>query len=109
MSGENSRFWKGGITEIIRGIKHTSKYFTWAKKVKKRDNYTCQCCASKNSLNSHHILNFIDNMEKAIELDNGITLCEKCHKDFHRIYGKRNTNSKKLLDFLRKNAIIIGK
>lgn len=106
LSGAKSRFWKGGVTEWIHGLKHTSQYFTWAKKVKKRDNYTCQCCESRDSLNAHHIYNFIDNMEKAIEMDNGITLCENCHKDFHKVYGKRNTNEKQLLDFLANNAMI---
>ena len=34
---------------------------------------------------------------------NGITLCEKCHKEFHKTYGYKNNNIKQLKEFL--NAI----
>lgn len=97
MTGSNSRFWKGGITEIIRGIKKSPKYWKWVRHVKKRDAFTCQCCGktdlSKN-LHAHHIRNFADNIKIGFELDNGVTLCKNCHVKFHKTYGKiKNTRN----------------
>ena len=38
-------------------------------------------------LNAHHIKRFIDNENLRFDIDNGITLCEDCHK---LTYGKEN-------------------
>jgi hypothetical protein len=104
LSGPKSRWWQGGITEINRGIRGISKYYVWGKSVKKRDNYECQCCGVRNKImHAHHIMSFIDHLDKALELDNGITFCESCHKDFHRIYGKLNIGSQQVKEFIVRN------
>ena len=36
-------------------------------------------------LNVHHIIRYADNEELRTDVDNGITLCYKCHK---KIFGK---------------------
>lgn len=102
VSGSNSRFWKGGITQIIRGIKASHRYCAWVRSVKKRDNYVCQNCGITNisqELHAHHILNFCDNIDKGFDVDNGITLCKSCHRKFHKMFGKRNTNEQQLQQF----------
>lgn len=59
-----------------------------------RDSHTCQCQNCKNSkklkLNVHHIIHRADGGTDMP--DNLITLCEKCHKDYHN--GKINLNFK---------------
>ena len=55
---------------------------TWKKRVKERDNFTCQICKNKlvgRNCHAHHIL------PKGMkgcrwDIDNGITLCFRCHK-----------------------------
>lgn len=84
--GEKAWNWKGGIStenEIIRG---SVKYKEWIKRVFMRDGYMCVCCLGKNSshLNAHHIIPFSIAIEKRFELDNGVTLCEDCHKQIHK-------------------------
>jgi len=72
--------WLGGITPEIRRIRNQSSYLKWARDVKKRDGYRCQICGEVGGiLNSHHIKTFSKFPELRFELNNGITLCKKCH------------------------------
>jgi 5-methylcytosine-specific restriction endonuclease McrA len=50
-------------------------------KVLWRDKYTCQRCGSKSDLQAHHIRQKKNGGTDRV--DNGLTLCEKCHDDLH--------------------------
>jgi len=57
----------------------------WNKDVKERDNYTCQICKKdlKNephNCHAHHILDRKNFKEISTDVNNGITLCYRCHK-----------------------------
>lgn len=103
---ENSPCWKGGV-EYSRVERATHEYINWRNKVYARDSYTCQKCGLKNHaggrnviINAHHIKNWRDNTELRYDIDNGITLCEDCHNEFHSIYGKRFNTQEQLKEFL---------
>lgn len=104
---EKSPLWIGD-SDYKRAERATFEYNSWRKEVYERDNYTCQKCkmkrisSSQPSLNAHHIYNFSSNEKLRTELSNGITLCEKCHNEFHSIYGKKNNNLEQLNEFLDK-------
>lgn len=73
-------------------VEERRKTGPWKKAVLKRDNYTCQCCGSKDELRTHHLYNFAQYPELRTELSNGMTLCANCHDSgrkgsFHNIYG----------------------
>lgn len=98
--GEKNPRWKGGL-DHHRIETATYEYRTWRKAVFDRDLYTCQCCGKRHiTLNSHHIKNWKDNPNDRYDVNNGITLCEQCHKNFHSKYGKRNNNEIQLKEFL---------
>lgn len=63
------------------------KYREWRDKVLARDAHSCQfpSCGKKTKLEIHHIKRFTDAKHLKLEVWNGITLCDKCHK---KIYGK---------------------
>ncbi len=67
------------------------------KKIRKwifnRDNYTCRKCKAYGCrLNMHHCDSWHVCIEGRYAIDNLITLCYKCHRKFHSIYGgKYNT------------------
>lgn len=125
--GEKNHFWKGGITPIRPKIHQSWIYRQWRINIFQRDNYTCQECKKRGGvLHTHHsiipfskIINAIkqwcdefslDLYETAIQwqplwnVDNGITICKDCHKEFHRIYGKKDNNQEQLNEFLNRGC-----
>ena len=105
MRGEKSPFWKESKTDEERlKQRKFNEYVQWRKSVYERDNYTCVKCKLVGiTLNAHHIINYSDSIELRVDTDNGITLCEDCHKKFHKIYGKYNNNAEQLYEYLHNN------
>ena len=92
LTGSKNGNWKGGITKDYQRVRNSLKYQEWRLEVYKKDNFTCQKCGCNEggNLNAHHILSFKDWPEARIVVDNGMTLCKDCHKDYHGIYGYTN-------------------
>jgi 5-methylcytosine-specific restriction endonuclease McrA len=53
----------------------------------KRDNYKCQICGETHRLQAHHIYPGSTHPMLSNDVDNGITLCKKCHKKVHKLPG----------------------
>ena len=100
-SGENHPRYNSDLTEEERQIKRKyPEYIEWVQAVFERDNYTCQKCSQYGgSLNAHHIEAYATNKELRVDVNNGITFCKTCHKDFHHQYGN-DCNYSQLLEFL---------
>ncbi|WP_243081405.1 MULTISPECIES: HNH endonuclease [Staphylococcus] len=74
----------------------------WRSKIFQRDNYTCKVCGSfGKKLNAHHLNGYHWNLEGRYDVNNGITLCESCHKEFHKTYGNRNNTKEQFEDYLK--------
>lgn len=77
--GKKHPRWKGKNTQF--DITNTLEYSEWRRKVFKRDNYTCQeCNKTKCYIEAHHIKAKSKHPELIFDVDNGLTLCKKCHK-----------------------------
>ncbi len=77
-----------------------AKYDKWRKDIFERDNYTCAKCDKKGGkLVAHHIMSFNIFEYLRFVITNGITMCDGCHKEFHREYGNRYNNMKQLSEF----------
>jgi len=64
-------------------LRETEEYRNWRKNVFERDKI-CQDCGSDEKLHAHHKIPFqYDPFEKGIDVNNGIILCEKCHRKAH--------------------------
>jgi hypothetical protein len=102
--GENHWNWKGGITPINKKIRGGIEFKLWRKSIFERDNFTCQKCGQRGGfLHPHHILNFFDHEDIRFAINNGITLCKKCHKFFHHKFGRKNNTREQLEEFLNNN------
>ncbi|WP_373561663.1 HNH endonuclease [Bacillus sp. AFS073361] len=65
------------------------EYRGWRKEVYEKDSYTCQHCLDKTGGNlvAHHLYSWNRYPNLRFDVNNGITLCKDCHKDFHKHYG----------------------
>lgn len=85
-SGQNHWNWQGGIS-LLNDHRDSAEYKKWRLQVYERDNFCCTQCGSKIKLNAHHIKPWKSYPELRYALDNGITLCEKCHIEYHKKHG----------------------
>lgn len=97
--GKNNPNWKG-INNITNNIRTSNEYYEWRNSIYKRDYFTCQLCGDNtgHNLNVHHIIelnkiiknNNIKFIGEALKcnilwnINNGITLCKKCHQKQHK-------------------------
>jgi hypothetical protein len=97
--GEKSYQWKGGVTLKYRGLKKVIRdsfeYRQWRSDIFHRDHFTCVSCGIRRGrLQAHHIKPFLTiieeygiktladalTCEELWGLNNGVTLCEICHR-----------------------------
>ena len=65
-------------------FRKSEEYKNWRMRVFERDDFKCQVCGKVGGeLNAHHIKEFSKYPELRFKVDNGITLCVKCHKKIH--------------------------
>ena len=88
-SGEKHYNWNVGVSRD----KHSwdKRYKQWRKAVFARDNYTCRECKKVGVyLEAHHIKSWAKYPKLRYKIDNGLTLCEDCHKLTDNYKGKIN-------------------
>jgi hypothetical protein len=101
--GEKHWNWKGGISPERELIRESIESQKWKKDCLIRDKFTDQKYGTiGGKLVVHHILNFSSHPETRFDINNGITLSEKAHDEFHHKYGNRNNNREQLMEFLTK-------
>ncbi len=96
--GSDNPAWKGGITPLKAQLRQIPLYKQWVLEVFQRDTFKCLLCKKKGGkLEAHHKKHFshileeynITSLNEAMscnalwDIDNGITLCKKCHKQVH--------------------------
>lgn len=72
----------------------------WRKAIYKKDNYTCNKCNCRNGkITAHHLNSWNKFPEQRFDINNGITLCRACHKDFHIQYGYGNNTKEQYIEY----------
>lgn len=76
------RIVRGQTTQEARKCR---EYIAWRNAVKLRDLDVCQACGKwQGESHAHHILPWAEFPKHRFDVDNGLTLCIKCHKAVHR-------------------------
>jgi hypothetical protein len=87
--GEKHHNWKGGKSRAYKTGYGLAEYKKWRTAVFVRDGFRCQVCGIIGTyLNAHHIKSFAYYPELRFEIDNGVTLCEECHKKTDNYAGR---------------------
>lgn len=89
-SGENSPRYNKDLTDEERiENRDYPEYVKWRSLVYERDEYTCRGCndSTGGNLVAHHLNGYNWDKTGRFDIDNGVTLCEICHKEFHMMYG----------------------
>ena len=106
MMGANNPSWNPNLTNEDRVNRRGKKMIKWSKDVFKKDKYICQKCGRYRKkgdrvvLNAHHKNSWNSFKEQRYDLNNGITFCVDCHKEFHNKYGYGNNTEKQTKEFL---------
>lgn len=106
-AGNKCFFWKGGVSKLSKRIKTSFRYKKWRETVFQKDDWICQKCGRKGGiiLHPHHRRSFTSileenniktledafNCEELWDINNGVTLCNNCHKETET-YGWNNYN-----------------
>lgn len=101
-TGNNHYKYNSNLTEDDRkGRIHDKQFTEWSKQVKIKGEYVCDCCNKKDGghLVSHHLNSWDNNIEQRYDVENGVCLCEHCHKEFHHIYGYGNNTKEQYIEF----------
>lgn len=100
--GENSPRWNSNLTNEDRQDRRLIQgYNDWVQEVFEKDRHTCQHCGDNKggNLTAHHLEGYDNFPELRTALENGTTLCENCHKDFHHQYGYGGNTEKQFKEF----------
>jgi len=102
-TGADNHNYNPNLTEADRIFGRKIPVYTeWRKAVYERDNFTCQCCGDDRGGNlvAHHKESYNNNPDLRTEVENGITLCEECHNDFHHLFGFGYNTKKQIYYFM---------
>lgn len=92
--GENNNKFNPNLTDEERWLKRKlygkESYAKWRTSVFERDKYSCVLCGVKGKINAHHKNSWDKHPNDRLNVENGVTLCVECHKDFHKKYGAGN-------------------
>ena len=88
-SGALNPNWRGGIKTENSKFRSSPEYRDWRESVFKRDDFACQKCGKVGGdLHAHHLVPFSLDPESRLRLENGQTLCRKCHHETDSFLSK---------------------
>lgn len=96
LRGDKCIFWRGGRMKnysVMEQLRKSPEYALWRTSVFQRDDYTCVVCYQRGGvLNADHIKPFSLFPELRFAIDNGRTLCVKCHRRIGWNWMKKQPN-----------------
>lgn len=76
--------------------------------VLKRDNFTCRKCGKHGGdLAVHHLNGYNWDVANRYNPDNGVTLCVKCHRTFHNVYGQGYNTKEQFDEYVNQSGSLV--
>jgi len=97
--GDKNPNWRGGLPQDLEDRVGPQSWL-WKNAVITKYGRRCQRCTSAQDLVCHHLLNFRRYMELRLDPENGLLLCDLCHREFHRKYGIKGNDPDQMTEFL---------
>lgn len=111
--GKNNHNYNPNLSEYDRLElgRYEEGYKAWRIYIYKKYDYTCDICRKlgDNDLNAHHLESYIENPDLRTDINNGVCLCENCHKEFHSLYGFGKNTRKQYEEFKLKKGFSDGR
>ena len=108
--GKNHPMYNPTLTDEERFNIRGRGQISWSQQIMKRDNYTCQICGDNKggNINAHHLNGWNAFPEQRFDLDNGVTLCTDCHKDFHSQYGYGDNTREQFDEYAASKTLVLN-
>jgi hypothetical protein len=93
--------------ELARNRRVDPRVIEWRKAVYERDNYLCMVCGKQSGkdLTAHHKESWNKHKELRFSVENGVTCCWTCHKQFHDIFGYGDNTTDEWNMFLKHRGV----
>ena len=78
-----------------------SEYRLWRREIKRLFHKQCAICKVTSKLHAHHIVPKVVAPERILDLNNGICVCQNCHKELHALLKKDQSAYISKIDFLK--------
>jgi hypothetical protein len=87
-------------------LRNSIQYDEWRYAVYKRDKNLCQICGiRKDPMIAHHLDGFGIFPEKRFDVDNGVTLCNTHHLQFHRMFGFGKNTAEQFQEYVEQMTV----
>lgn len=100
--GDRHPSWRSDISQeerVKRRQEDIPKYDFWRKSVFVRDNFRCKICNCSGGINAHHLDGWNWCKGRRYDINNGVTLCTKHHKEFHSLFGNKDNTSEEFFQY----------
>ena len=93
----------------FRYVLHGGNSKVWSQQTMIRDDFTCQICNKHGgNLNAHHLNGWNAFPEQRFDVDNGVTLCTDCHKEFHSEYGYGDNTREQFDEYAASKTLVLN-
>lgn len=82
-------------------------YNEWRSRVFARDGWSCLACGSRKDIKAHHIMSYSAHRKYRLVDINGVTLCNICHRSFHKQHGIKNNNLAQFLEWSNEKGVTL--
>ena len=107
--GKNHPNYNPNIPDEERFNRRGNDHKLWSRQVLSQNDYTCQICSQHGgNLNAHHLNGWNAFPEQRFDLDNGVTLCVDCHKDFHKMYGRGDNTREQFNEYAASKTLVLN-